>query len=153
MYHDTASGLDNVWLENGYTIHDTPYGEAVSIKDVDGLHRVIAAAIIAKPGRLTAQEFRFLRIELDLAQKRLGELIGAEEQAVARWERGITPVPAMADRLLRAFYREHADGNAKLRELAERLNELDEREPDRITLKRGKNGWKSAAYETTALAE
>jgi DNA-binding transcriptional regulator YiaG len=153
MYHYKDSGLDNAWLENGYTIHDTPYGEAVSIKDVDGLHRVIAAAIIAKPGRLTAQEFRFLRIELDLAQKRLGELIGAEEQAVARWERGITPVPAMADRLLRAFYREHADGNAKLREMAERLNELDEREPARITLKRGRNGWKLAAYETAALAE
>jgi hypothetical protein len=47
----------------------------------------------------------------------------------------------MAGRLVRALYREHADGNAKLREL------------DRITLKRGRNGWKLAAYETTALAE
>jgi hypothetical protein len=36
MYHYTESGLDNVWLANGYTVIETPYGKGVSVRDADG---------------------------------------------------------------------------------------------------------------------
>ncbi|MBR7539998.1 hypothetical protein KC221_27830, partial [Mycobacterium tuberculosis] len=75
------------FLVNGYEIHATPYGEAVSIHDVDGLHRAIARAIVRSPKRIDGAEFRFIRKHLDHSQKALAALIGAEEQNVYRWER------------------------------------------------------------------
>lgn len=32
MHHYTESGLQNVWLENGYHVRKTPYGDAVGSK-------------------------------------------------------------------------------------------------------------------------
>ncbi len=145
MYHYRESGLDNVWLLNGYEKHKTFAGPAVSFKDIDGLHQTIARALVSKPSRLTAQEFRFLRVELDLSQKALGDIIGASEQAVARWERGVTPVPSAEDRLLRALYRERADGNARIWDLVGQLGVLGEGEGQRLKLKHGRTVWKVAA--------
>lgn len=145
MYHYRESGLDNVWLINGYEKHKTSAGPAVSFKNVDALHQAIARALVEKPARLTSKEFRFLRTELDLSQKGLGDIIGASEQAIARWERRITPVPAAEDRLLRALYREHAEGSARIRELVERLGTLDEREYQRLNLRHDRQSWKVAA--------
>ena len=71
-YRYTESGLTNVWLANGYTIRKTKYGEGVSIHDMDGLHRALARALSNKP-RLTGTEVRFLRKEMGLSQRGLGE--------------------------------------------------------------------------------
>jgi putative transcriptional regulator len=64
-YHYTESGLDNVWLLDGVEHHETPYGPATSIRDIDELHRAIGISI-TKSERMTGAEFRFLRTELDL---------------------------------------------------------------------------------------
>ena len=102
MYQYQESGLDNVWLVNGYSVIDDPdYGECVSISDTLGLHKAIAHNLIFNKPRLIGAEFRFLRKELDLSQKALSDLFGNEEQAVARWEK-TGKVPKWADRLLRA---------------------------------------------------
>lgn len=138
-------GLKNVWLVNGYEEVDTPYGRGVKYVDLMGLHRAIAAAIVDKPGTLTAEELRFLRKELLLSQKGLAELIGTKDQTIARWERGLNAVPGIADRLVRALYREHAEGNSKLRQLVERLNELDAAEPAPLRFEHLDAGWKAAA--------
>ena len=145
MYHYRESGLDNVWLVNGYERHKTSEGAAVSFRDVDALHMAIAKALVEKPARLTAKEFRFLRTELDLSQKALGDVIGASEQAIARWERGVTVVPAAEDRLLRALYREHAEGSARIKELVERLAALDEHEYQKLRLRHDRRMWRVAA--------
>lgn len=145
MYHYRESGLDNVWLVNGYERHKTSEGPAVSFLDIDALHHAIAKALVEKPARLAAKEFRFLRMELDLSQRALGEVIGASEQAIARWERGVTVVPAAEDRLLRALYREHAEGNARIKELVERLVTLDEREYQKLRFRHHRQSWKMAA--------
>ena len=68
MYHYTMCGLDNVWLENGYTEKKTAYGNAVSIDAVEDLHRVIALSLCDKPHRLTGKEFRFLRPTMNTSQ-------------------------------------------------------------------------------------
>jgi putative transcriptional regulator len=145
MYHYRESGLDNIWLINGFEKHRTTEGPAVSFKDIDALHRAISQALVKKTGRLMAKEFRFLRTELELSQKALGDIIGASEQAIARWERSITPVPTAEDRLLRALYREHAEGNARIRDLVEHLSALDERDERKLKLRHERRAWKVAA--------
>lgn len=145
MYHYLSSGLRNVWLVNGYRQHTTAYGPAISISAVEELHNAIGRWLASKAGRLTGREFRFLRLELELSQRALGDYLGAEEQALARWERGVTKVPRWADRFLRALWREHVDGNAKIRELVERLNAADEGKAGKLELRlRGKT-WRAAA--------
>lgn len=86
-YHYRECGLDNVWLLNGYELHDTPYGKGVSFVDVEGLDAAIAKALTEKPAPLTGRELRFLRIMLDMSQKSLGELFGKSAQTVALWEK------------------------------------------------------------------
>ncbi|MBK7001681.1 MAG: hypothetical protein IPH35_17395 [Rhodoferax sp.] len=69
MYHYTESGLQNVWLANGYKIRKCEDGDAVAIADVYGLNTVIGRHIATK-SYLSGKEFRFLRKELDLSQNR-----------------------------------------------------------------------------------
>lgn len=115
MYHYRESGLRNVWLRNGYRVLDTPYGEAVEIEKVEQLHRAIAGAVLARP-RLSGREFRFLRCEMNLSQEALAQMLGNSAQSVALWEKG-RGAPKWADRLIRALYREHTEGNASLKEI------------------------------------
>ena len=145
MYHYTESGLQNVWLENGYNNIATPYGIGISIEDVDGLHSVIAEGLILKPGRLTSAEFRFLRKTQELSQKGLGDLIGCGTQQINRWENGKTKVPRWADRIMRVIYRESTDGNAQIRGFVDRLNELDARENAKRRFERDESTWNEAA--------
>src|SRR5690606_8297361 len=92
MYHYTESGLRNVWLANGYKIRNVGGEDAVAIHDVDQLHQVIGRSLARKP-HLTGTEFRFLRKEMGLSQKRLADMLGSSEQTVSLWERrGRIPV-------------------------------------------------------------
>ncbi|NCP15043.1 MAG: transcriptional regulator [Sphingomonadales bacterium] len=145
MYHYRECGLRNVWLANGFDKHDTPYGKGIAIHDVEGLHRAIAHGIVSKGGKLTGTELRFLRQEMGLSQAKLATMLGNEAQTVALWEkRG--GQPKMADRFIRAIYRELNEGNAQIREMIERLVDSDLEESDaRITLSQDDTGWKVAA--------
>ncbi len=40
-YHYTECGLEGIYIVGGYKFIDTPRGRAVSIKDMDELHRAI----------------------------------------------------------------------------------------------------------------
>ena len=57
-YHYTECGLDYVYLVNGYTWHQTPYGRGVSIEDADGLHDAIALGVIISPHALRVMQTR-----------------------------------------------------------------------------------------------
>jgi putative transcriptional regulator len=55
MYHYLECGLPKIWLENGYQLHETPYGESLAIDDLAGLHRAIGRSLARKP-KLTGAE-------------------------------------------------------------------------------------------------
>ncbi len=143
-YHYTASGLDNVYLANGYTRHKTPYGDGVSIQNLNGLHKVIGHALITQPIDLIGAELRFLRVEMDLSQKVLADLLGTTEQTLRRWESSRKKaIPGPADRLLRALYGEFIGQDGNLRRMVERLAELDTlSQRASIRLKETRRGWK-----------
>ena len=122
MCHYRECGLRNIWLANGFEEHDTLYGEGVAIHDLEGLHRTIAHGLVGKGGKLTGAELRFLRHEMDLSQAKL------------------------ADRFIRAIYRELNEGNAHIRDMIEQLVDSDVEDAEaRITLTQDGEGWKRAA--------
>lgn len=51
MYRYAESGLPNVWLANGYSMHDSAHGRGVSIEDIEGLHRAIGLPGVNYLGR------------------------------------------------------------------------------------------------------
>ncbi|GLT03040.1 hypothetical protein GCM10007897_44810 [Sphingobium jiangsuense] len=145
-YHYKESGLDNVFLENGYTVHQTPYGEGVSIHDTEGLHRLIGEQIVAGPKRINGAEFRFLRLAMELSQRNIAAIIGSEEQTVRRWEKCRNqPVNGPADRLIRLLYTEYVGGNVKIRDAVDRLAKLDQIDRTEIRLREDHDHWRAAA--------
>jgi len=145
MYHYQESGLNNIWLVNGYTTLDDPeYGRCVSITDVFGLNKAIAHNLIYNKPTLSGEEFRFLRKELDLSQKALADLIGKDEQSVARWEKS-GKAPKWADRMLRACLIEFYGEATGILELIARIKDIDEKEQEKELFKDYDSGWKRAA--------
>lgn len=143
MYHYTDGGLKNVWLVNGYKMHKTPYGEGVSINDLDGLGVAICLALAKKPSPLSGAEFRYVRSAgLMQSQSGLAKMLGNNEQAVARWEKS-GKVPRWADKLIRLLYLAQAEGNAPISAAIERINAIERAEKQRIVLKEAKSGWAS----------
>jgi putative transcriptional regulator len=108
MYHYKSCGLDNVFLKNGFVIKQTPYGQAVAIEDVEGLHLAIASDLLRQKTPLTGAQFRFLRKEQDLTQAEMAAILGVGEQTVAAWEKLKSgQVQRLADIAMRAYYLAH----------------------------------------------
>ncbi|WP_349367462.1 hypothetical protein [Salinarimonas sp.] len=142
-YHYTESGLDYVWLENGYSIETHPnYGDLVSIQNVGSLHVAIGRWLLVRTEPLTGAEFRFLRIEIDAAPDAIAEGLGVSADTICTWESARSePVPVEADRLLRKAYAAFLDraGDGRATNLPE---------PGRaraLRLARGDEGWARAA--------
>jgi putative transcriptional regulator len=144
MIQYKGCGLPNVFLQNGYTKVDSPYGEGVSIHDVPGLHKAIADHVVCASETLSGAEFRFLRMELDLSQEALGALIGRDQQSIARWEKGRTKVDPAGDRILRALYKGVEGG--RLRAFLTKLQNLEAALPaQRIVVSERKKAWTARA--------
>jgi len=144
-YHYKESGLDNVYLLNGFRIHKTANGKGVSIENTDALHRIIGRWLIDLPKPLNGAELRFLRLEMDLSQSRLAAVIGSTEQSVRRWEKArLQPIQGPADRIVRALYNEYVGGDGSLRRMVDRLAELDDVKDPKAQLRWAKADWKLA---------
>jgi len=144
MYHYTESGLDNVWLENGFNVINTPYGKAVSIDDADGLHELLAIDLTDKVGKLNGKEFRFLRAILCLSQQSFANMHGVTEQAVSLWER-YGKVPKAADVMLRMLVLERFTGDGKITEVINRINTVERLVNQNIVAKERNHKWSSKA--------
>jgi len=146
MYHYTESGLRNVWLVNGFKRHTTPFGEGVSIADVQGLHQVLTQALVMKPGRLAGSEIRFLRKEMELSQRSLSTCLGVSIQTLAAWEKGKARIPGPADRMLRILVKGHFDNNVHVKQLIDTLNDLELAQHEhRILFQESGNQWRKVA--------
>lgn len=147
MYQYTESGLRNVWLRNGYTLTDTPYGPAVAVQNLHGLIRAIVSALVQKTSTLTSPEIRYLRHYLDVSQKDFAKLVGVQEQTVSLWERSKQRIPKAADIVLRALVAEAlSGGKLQFRELLDAISRKDEHKSDQFTFEAVKHKeWLMAA--------
>lgn len=142
MYHYKECGLPNVWLENGYKVKQTPYGEAVSVVDADGLLKMLAEKVACKTGRLTGRELWFIRSVLCLSQKNMARLLGTTEQSLSLWERQ-GRMPKASEAIARMLALEHLGGNPTIAELIERINTVERMVNQRLVAKERRNAWTS----------
>jgi putative transcriptional regulator len=105
-YRYQASGLDDIFLLNGVSETDTPYGPMVHIHNVHGLQRAIGLHIAEKADPLTGAEFRYLRRQLELTQSDLAKRMRITDQTIANYEKGKTKLGS-ADPFMRALYLVH----------------------------------------------
>lgn len=147
MYHYKVCGLDNVWLENGYTEKDTRRGRAVAVADADQLHALLTQEVACKGGSLTGQEVRFLRSSMLLSQKSLGAMLGVSEQTVSLWERDQGGIPAAEDALLRLLALKNSSGQGDVVKVLERVNTVDRLVNQRIVAKAKNHKWTAKAED------
>jgi len=152
MYHYTDGGLRNVWLANGYVVHDTKHGKGYSFHDADGLTMAICKALSNKPSKLTGAEFRYIRCGLLLSQKSLGKKLGYTEQAVAKWEK-TGKIPKAAEYFLRSIYLATANGDAKVSTMIQMVNLIERIANTRIIITETKNRWKSSFQDMDSEEE
>lgn len=109
-YRYDECGLDNVVLE-GLAVCNGDEGETVfTIPNINGLHRVLTAAVAAKPTGMTGRELRFVRTELGLTQAELAGIVNKDGQTVGRWERGETPIDPTAETVVRLLALQKVNG-------------------------------------------
>lgn len=106
-HHYTSSGLDNIYLLNGFTNEEEDGEKAISFADIDGLHRAIGLHIVLARKAPSGKELRFLRNEMDMSQAELARILGVTDQSVARWEKGQTEFTGAAVFALRVLYLLH----------------------------------------------
>lgn len=144
LYHYRSSGLPNIWLDGGVIVTETPHGPATAIHDLDGLHHAIAMNIISDPAPMTAAEFRFIRIELDLSQKTVASLLKTEEKNVQRWETGKVKLPGPASVALGTYYLGKHEV-PEIADLMDRMAELDRALVEMRTFRMEGDHWEAAA--------
>lgn len=131
------SGLDNVYLLNGFIRHDTAYGPGVQVQDTGALHRAIGVDIVTGPAAITPRELRYLRKSMELTQDQLAGALGVDAQTVARYEKDQSTMPGPVDRLVRMLYFAWlADPHVDSEEPYARMVRLRPRPPDALA-----NGW------------
>lgn len=144
MYQYRGCGLENVWLINGYEVVKSPYGEGVTIHNLAELHDAIGKMIVTSPVPLDGAEARFLRQEMEFSQAMLAQLVGRDEQTIARWEKGQSKkVDPASERLIRLLYCESKWGTSKVKPLVEILKKLEAIRPSdrKIIAQENSDNW------------
>jgi len=146
MYHYIESGLSNIYLKNGFTVEQIDGEEYTSIDDMNGLHRAIGQAVVESRKPLTNEEFKFLRIEMNISQKMLGTRFGVDEQTIARYEKGKTKIPRTTDAALRTLYMESQEKNNPVSYFLDLLADTEAEEAAKeIRLEEIEDHWEVAA--------
>ena len=143
-YHYKESGLNNVWLLNGFYFSQTPYGETLRIENIEGLHKTIGCLFAEGQYKLHGRQFRFLRHELNMSQSALATLFGVGAQTIARWEKNEIKIPHAQEALIRKLYLEKIGKRGNIKKLLDEIADL-ENKIDRLTLEEKNNVWRVAA--------
>ena len=140
-YKYDASGLPGVTLVNVEVSRCPKCGETeVAIPNIEGLHRVLAMALVRKRARLAPLEIRFLRKCLGLASGDFAKHIGVAAETVSRWEQGRTAMGPTADRFLRWLVVTRQPVSHYPLEMLKDVAE-GEPKPLRVEVKVGEGGW------------
>ena len=75
--------------------------EDVAIPNLAGLHRCIAAMLVARKSALAAPELRFLRQFLGHSSKDFAKTLGVAAETLSRWENASRDIPSVVDRVVR----------------------------------------------------
>ena len=102
-YNYSECGISNVMIYGIKPCVDDKGETVISIRNIEGLHRAIAQAVVQKKGKMTAEELRFLRTEMEETQSVLAKMIGYERLQIARWEKGESNIPQAVDMLMRTL--------------------------------------------------
>ena len=120
---------------------------AITLPDVEGLHRALCRHIIHASRAMSGREVRFLRKYLGWRAEYLAAVMGVDPKTLSRWENGRQKVGPVAERLLRllVLQRLEADPNPFVDTVLPTLTlaEAATVEPLRLTLAR--TGWRQAA--------
>lgn len=149
-FHYKRSGLDNIYLINGFEEEIDEDGERyVSVLDVDDLHKAIGVHLVMYRKTLAPKEIRFLRKALNLTQSEMGRLIDQSAQQIARWEKGESNISGPADRLLRLMFvgslmREEEESVLPM-EFLNKLDEVDSSDEDRLEFRKVGKEWLETA--------
>ncbi|PZP57211.1 MAG: hypothetical protein DI586_01060 [Micavibrio aeruginosavorus] len=142
-YHYKDSGLDNVFLANGFSIDEDG---TVFIKDIHGLHKAIGEELIFLTRKLRGKEIRYIRHYLDLSQKALGELLGVDYQTVLRWETGKNKITKASEKFLKIIFYGYLNKKEGMEEIINRLSDIDNRRSEEeISFTHKSSGWSKAA--------
>ncbi len=147
FYHYTECGLSNIYLINGYKIIETNQGKAVSINDIDGLHKAIGMLLVSSKKDFLGDEIRFIRHEMLMSQDILAHLLGVSEQTIRRWENDKINIPKPSESLLRLLYREKINNqHSKVSKILKEIANLEDQISDKKMLFEDSfNGWKASA--------
>ena len=142
-YEYKECGLEGVVLHNGYDIIEHEGERFVSVVDTEGLHRSIGEMLVINSKELAPSEIRFLRKTMDLTQSELGRWMGKDSQTVARWEKGHTDIPTVADRLLRAIFllrTMEPEERENFMEILRDIEDMDDLTPRRVEMYLAQDG-------------
>ena len=153
MHHYIQCGLDNVWLENGYTLDPKPSSEGISVENAAGLRAALVAEIIKKRGRISGKELRILRSHLAVSQVSLARCLGETEQSIGKWER-TGKVPASTDALIRLLIIERTRATVTVTAILHRINSADGLPDYQIIAKETSTIWRTeiAAFNDQRFA-
>lgn len=145
LFHYTQCGLDNIYLQNGYTMRETSYGDGFSIADIDELHDAIAEHIVFSEHAIRGQEFRFLRSWLQLSQELAGNLVGGKRRdTIAKWEqKRETAIDGGSDRILRVIVASKLNGCETIAEILDLCSKIDKAQYGDAVFVETSNGWGS----------
>lgn len=109
MYNYSESGLPNVYLANGVNFETIDGEKYTSINALNQLHDALALEIVHSRRPITPQEFRFLRIEMDVSKKVIARDFGLDAEIISAYEAGPEVglrIPRTVDASLRCLYME-----------------------------------------------
>ena len=148
FYKYDMSGLDNVYLANGYTWHETPYGKAIQIHGAQTLDHAIMQTLVKQKPSITGKEVKYLRKNFGLSQPDFAKMIGKDTQTVARWEKS-GKTSKTTEMLARLLFAGLLDGNQTIQGMTQTLNAIDHAKHARIIATETAGAW-VATHEVVA---
>ena len=128
-YRFTECGLPNVVLLGVEVIQCPVCGNRDPIiPRLNGLMRLLAVAVVAKPYKLEGEDVRFLRKYLRMSGDEFSSLLHVDKTTLSKWENNEQSIGDQSDRLIRAVTMALGEGlKDKIEEIVRTFPRIQER--------------------------